>query len=208
VRPCGVWAARAHRPMRTLRLPWFVETFQDGPLTTAASGCGWRAVWSRRCATHWRRATGTHGRLPPRAWPRSASRTLGREGSRRLSAMSDWCSARSRRRWSPQAPQRCGSCQIRWRGRATRSWQTSPLCTSTSAMASITSPAAAGPAAAWRAASSACGRIGVVTNLPDTTTSTQTDVLEAGRSARLVVVDAYDGEGALYLSDSGRPPAG
>jgi hypothetical protein len=63
-------------------------------------------------------------------------------------------------------------------------------------------------AAAWRAASSACGRIGVVTNLPDTTTSTQTDVLEAGRSARLVVVDAYDGEGALYLSDSGRPPAG
>lgn len=62
-------------------------------------------------------------------------------------------------------------------------------------------------AAAWRAASSACGRIGVVINLPDTITATQSDLLEAGRSYGLVVVDAYDGEGALCLSESGRPRA-
>lgn len=61
-------------------------------------------------------------------------------------------------------------------------------------------------AAAWRAASSAAGRIAVVTNLADITTATQRDLFEAGRSARLIVVDAYDGEGALCLSKSGRQP--
>lgn len=55
-------------------------------------------------------------------------------------------------------------------------------------------------AAAWQAASSASGRIGIATSLPDAARASKADMWQAGIGAQLIVVEAYDGEGALCLS--------
>lgn len=62
------------------------------------------------------------------------------------------------------------------------------------------SPSAHEILATWQAAGSAVGCIGVVTTLAEQDPLASADLREAARDARLVVAEAYDGEGFLCCS--------